>query len=671
MSDRDQVLGIDFGTANSYFCKFFARPANHRIRVIDFGNNQVGGMATTILYREGRDPVVGSTAEQEWGDAAPAERRGYRLRTHFKPEIASDPEAFGDAVAFLRTLREQMARRRVDFAPENHRVIIGLPGEAGPDYREALLSVAREAGYGEVRLVFEPIGALLYHLWNTDIAPSEAQRGVLVVDFGGGTCDFAFMQRLEVAHAWGDMALGGRLFDDLFFQWFLEQNPGVLERLRASGDEYYVHWLECRRAKEFFSERMAVSRDETLRMNVGQRGFGTLEGLTWAAFEERARRYRPHSGFLDILRRRAGSDRLTEDSPIDLFAWFRETFVAGLEKHRIRTADIERVILTGGSSQWPFVQDIVTEVLHLSAERLLTSENPKAAISEGLVVLPSIQHRHEQAERALVTHLPDFFRDRIEPEINRRLDALVDRVVEDIAAQLYDGEVRPVVTRFREEGGTIAGLKQRIRDATIRRLPELETHIREQLAELQQGLPAVLHREVVEWFREQEVTYFATPVAAEAFSARYRADRTARAAEGALRLEAELTHIIGTLVISISAAIVASLSGGGGIALISGGPLGWVVGAVATVLAGAAVMIAGKKPIDDMVERIPLPAQVVKLVLREGRLQAILQEGRARLRSELTAEIEQLMEEPVREMTDGIRANIRREIDSLSLINHL
>ena len=122
---------------------------------------------------------------------------------------------------------------------------------------------------------------------------------------------------------------------------------------------------------------------------------------------------------------------------------------------------------------------------------------------------------------------------------------------------------------------------------------------------------------------------------------------------------------------AFSAAIVASLSGGGGIAVITSGPVGWVVGAVATVLAGAAVMIAGKKPIDDMVERIPLPAQAVRLVLREGRLQAILAEGRLKLREDLTGEIEQLIEEPVREMTEGIRANIRREIDNLSLINHL
>ena len=44
----------------------------------------------------------------------------------------------------------------------------------------------------------------------------------LVVDFGGGTCDFAFMYRGMVRNSWGDMELGGRLFDDLFFQWFIK-----------------------------------------------------------------------------------------------------------------------------------------------------------------------------------------------------------------------------------------------------------------------------------------------------------------------------------------------------------------------------------------------------------------------------------------------------------------
>jgi len=53
-----------------------------------------------------------------------------------------------------------------------------------------------------VKLVDEPKGALLCHLWHKDFSPDDARKGILVVDFGGGTCDFAFLRCLEVCHSW-------------------------------------------------------------------------------------------------------------------------------------------------------------------------------------------------------------------------------------------------------------------------------------------------------------------------------------------------------------------------------------------------------------------------------------------------------------------------------------
>ena len=127
-----------------------------------------------------------------------------------------------------------------------------------------------------MRLVDEPKGALLHHLWHKDFSPEEARRGILVIDFGGGTCDFAFLQSLQVSHSWGDMELGGRLFDDLFFQWLLEQNPGVLRMMEKAGDTYYVHSYLCREVKEFFSLTMARDRTEKVNKSVGR--YGSLRG---------------------------------------------------------------------------------------------------------------------------------------------------------------------------------------------------------------------------------------------------------------------------------------------------------------------------------------------------------------------------------------------------------
>lgn len=672
MSNPKQVLGIDFGTANSYFCTYFVEPDGHKIRTIDFGNNQLGGIASTLLYRQDKPAVVGIAAEQEWGEASPAERRGYRLRTHFKPDISRSEDARQDSKTFLQTIREQLQSRHVPFMPEQYRVIIGIPGEADRQFKTALLDIARDAGYGEVRLVYEPLGALLYHLWNHDISPEETQRGILVVDFGGGTCDFAYMQRLEVSESWGDMFLGGRLFDDLFFQWYLEQNPGALETITASGDEYIVHWMECRKIKEFFSERMAISRQEILRARVGQRQYGAMQQLSWEAFVERATHYRPHATFLAYLKDR-GIDRgkLFAPEPINLFEWFRQSLLDGLEKHRIRSSDIERVILTGGSSLWPFVKDIICQELHIEPNRLLTSDNPKAAISEGLVVLPSLQFKYESVSNRLREELPSFFENTIEPEINSKLDDIVEQIVNDVTVRLYDEQISPAIQNFRRKGGTIASLKTDIQNTVQSHLPGLEQNIRERLLELQEGLPAILHEKVMVWFRQNGISYFGRRVSPQEMPESYSGTSDVATPKGISNLHEEITDITGGFIILISASIVGTITGGSQTALLISGPAGWLIGAIMTVVAGWVALQYGRDKISEVVENIDLPAAVVKMILWDSKVENILQEGRGKMTDMLRAEIGGVIEKPFEQMKQRIRSNIDREINNLSLINHL
>ena len=669
----EHVLGIDFGTTNSYFCKYLSEPDGHKIRTIDFGNRQLGGMPSTILYRKDKNPVVGKTAEEEWGEASPAERRQYDLHTHFKPDITRSENARTDAANFLKTIRTQAEARRIDFAPEKHQVIIGIPGEAGDDFKDTLKEIATDAGYGGVRLVYEPIGALLYHLWNKDITPAETQRGVLVVDFGGGTCDFAYMQRLEVYRAWGDMLLGGRLFDDLFFQWFLDQNPAALKKLLKDGDEYYVHWLECRRVKELFSETMVLNREENVRSKVGQlQQYGTFKDLTWAEFERRSRNYSPHQTFLKYLKdRNLNSGKLIEEKGIDLFTWFEETLVSGLEKHQIRSNDIERIILTGGSSQWLFVKDVVCRVLKIDESRLLTSENPKAAISEGLVVLPSLQNKYENASNKLRKETPAFFQKNIEPEITRRLELIVNQILKDITIQLYDGKISPLIYDYRENGGSLADLKEQIKTVTLGFMPKIEENIRAKLSDLNNGLPEILHQMVSRWFIENNISYYGDRISADDIAGRYSTSSQATASMEISNLQEDIMDLTSVIVIGVTAAFIGTITGGGQTAIIASGPIGWIIGAIGTAVAGWIAWEAGRDKINEMVENANLPSSVVKMILWESKIQSILSEGREKLKKQLRKEVGEAIEKPLSEMKSHILNNIEREIGSLTLINHL
>jgi hypothetical protein len=112
--------------------------------------------------------------------------------------------------------------------------------------------------------------------------------------------------------------LGGRLFDDLFFQWLLEQNAGAMKKIEKAGDTYYVHSYLCRAVKEFFSLTMARDRSESVNKSVGQ--YGSVRDMSWTTFIQKARAYNPSRVFVSYLQGVGlESDRLLgQKDPIDL-----------------------------------------------------------------------------------------------------------------------------------------------------------------------------------------------------------------------------------------------------------------------------------------------------------------------------------------------------------------
>src|SRR5512139_566254 len=117
------ILAIDFGTTNTYFCKC---PADQISPVgVDFGTGR-DGLPTAILYRGDREPLVGEPALHEYGEASAGERTNYRLRTQFKPDIVSSEDAARAATDFLRVVVQQAQRQHIALDPARHDVILGV-----------------------------------------------------------------------------------------------------------------------------------------------------------------------------------------------------------------------------------------------------------------------------------------------------------------------------------------------------------------------------------------------------------------------------------------------------------------------------------------------------------------------------------------------------------------
>ena len=644
------VIAIDFGTSNTYYCRC---PGDQLTpKGVDFGDGR-DGLASAILYRDAKSPLIGHVALEEYGDSTPSERKTYILKTRFKPDIAISDDARNSARDFLANVLTEAKNQKIDLAPDGREVIFGVPSEADQSFRGTLASLASDAGYGKVNMIDEPRGALLYHVFHKDIPAKDALKGLLAIDFGGGTCDFAFMCRGIIQHSWGDMYLGGRLFDDLFFQWFIDCNPGTLETIINEGCEYFVHSFLCREVKEFFSRTMARNREETVTKAFRQ--YGKLTGITWGEFIERAKAYRPTRYVMEYA-------EINDDTQIDLLSKFQQCLGDGLRSAGIDKSDVKFVILSGGSSQWPFVTDIVIQSLGINESQIMCSDRPYAAISEGLSIIPALKKRFSQAQENLRVELPGFVSKQLEPLVEKWIKNTAIDVANAVIMELFEQKLRPILIGFRDKGGSVASLKKQIAGTTATFENRLKEIIDEKMTNIGKGLPGDVSEVVGKWFNKY---HLAAPDGIVQISQNQPGKTKLNVAT--TDFYSQIFNTVAGFSTGIITSVVAMICVGGGMALITSGPIGWVIGAIIGLVIGALVMFYGAEKAKQMAEEWDVPKWIRKRVLKDKKILYV----REKLAEDVRSIIERQSDSMKKTLEKQVRIQVETEIDALSEINQL
>jgi molecular chaperone DnaK len=499
-------LGIDFGTSNTHvaICYLDGNGAPQTIPLA--GKTSI---PTCLLWKEpGQtdDDVVafGDKALRKWLAMSDADRGRHRFAAAFKPDIANGDRAARaqqDARAFLhkcyQSVREGGVVRAVG-AQEGVPVVIGIPAEVGCEQKDLTARLARAAGFGEAVPIEEPLGALAFHLADGSVTAAEVRRGVIVVDFGGGTLDVAWLDaRHGLAVPWGDPMLGGRLFDDLFYQWLLEQNPQLN---LAERDRLYIWQASCRDLKEKFSDwwREEGPNAEFVSevMLPGRGRYAEFSGATAGAFLKRASHYSPSplaaAYFATVGGRLADLGR---DGPVDLIARIRGELARGLEG---RQRDIARVILTGGSGKWPFMRHLAAVVFGAGRESVLLSPDPETTIGSGLAVYHVLKYRNGQKRLKLYEELPEYKR-----KLNEAVARAIDRFAEEAAAAVVTpltAHVEDIYLNWYRHGGTLNDVQQKIQ--TFAQNFDVAAQIQGRDALLAADLMRLVRDHLALWLRE-------------------------------------------------------------------------------------------------------------------------------------------------------------------------
>jgi molecular chaperone DnaK len=238
------------------------------------------------------------------------------------------------------------------------RAVITVPAYFNDSQRQATKDAGQIAGLKVERIINEPTAAAL--AFGLDNKNSKSQK-IAVFDLGGGTFDISILDVgdgvFEVKATNGDTHLGGDDFDEVVIQWLcdtfkksttidLRKDQMALQRLKEAAEKAKV---ELSSAQQTTISLPFITMDQSGPKHLS-------ETLTRSRFEQ-----------------------LVEH----LIERCRTPVLKCLEDAKMKPKDIEEVILVGGSTRIPRVQQLVKEIFGREPNR---SVNPDEVVSLGAAI---------------------------------------------------------------------------------------------------------------------------------------------------------------------------------------------------------------------------------------------------------------------------------------------
>lgn len=347
-----KVIGIDLGTTNS--C---VSVVENEAPVIIPGTS--GSMTTPsiVAFTKKGERLVGESARRQ--AVTNPERTISSVKRHMGTEwsVRIDGTEY-KAQTISAMVLMQLKKDAEDFLSEPvTEAVITVPAYFNNIQRQATKDAGRIAGLNVKRIINEPTSAALSYGLNH----GEPQK-VMVYDLGGGTFDVSVIEIgegvIEVLATAGDNHLGGDDFDERITQWLLRRfkdehkvdlsrDFAAMQRIRDAAEQAKKE-LSISDSSHIMLPYLAEHRGEQLHMDLT---------LTRAQFE-------------DLIR--------------DLIDRTAEPVRSALNDAGIAPSELGRVLLVGGSTRIPAVQE---KVRMLTGKEPSKNINPDECVAKGAAIL--------------------------------------------------------------------------------------------------------------------------------------------------------------------------------------------------------------------------------------------------------------------------------------------
>jgi len=325
-----KAVGIDLGTTNSV------------VSVLEAGDpvvipNSEGSRTTpsVVAFAKNGEVLVGEVAKRQAITNPDRTIRSVKRHMGTDWKIDIDGKNYNAQEISARILQKLKRDAEAYLGDSVTQAVITVPAYFGDAERQATKEAGEIAGLEVLRIINEPTAAAL--AYGLD---KENDQTILVFDLGGGTFDVSVLDLgegvFEVKSTAGNTHLGGDDWDQRVIDWL------VSEFKNAHGVDLSADKMAVQRLKEA-AEKAKIELSSLQETTVNLPFItATSDGPL----------------HLDLTLSRAKFQELTAD----LLDSCRGPFEQAIRDAGLTKDDIDRVILVGGSTRMPAVQDLVRDL---------------------------------------------------------------------------------------------------------------------------------------------------------------------------------------------------------------------------------------------------------------------------------------------------------------------
>ncbi len=346
-----KIIGIDLGTTNS--CVAVLEGGEPKV----IPNSEGNRTTPSVVAFKGDEELVGETAKRQAVTNVKNTISSIKRKMGTSEKVEANDKKYTPEEISAKILSKLKKDAESYLGEKVTKAVITVPAYFNDAERQATKNAGKIAGLDVERIINEPTAAALAY----GLDKQDKLQTILVYDLGGGTFDVSILELgdgvFEVKSTSGNNRLGGDDFD-------------------ARISDYLVSEFKKEHGVDLSNDKMAMQRIK----DAAEKAKKDLSGMTNAQI---SLPFIAQSDEGPLHMEMSLSKAKFEDLCRDLFDSTLEPVRKALKDAKLTNKDIDKVILVGGSTRIPYIQELVKKELGQEPNK---SVNPDEVVAMGAAI---------------------------------------------------------------------------------------------------------------------------------------------------------------------------------------------------------------------------------------------------------------------------------------------